>query len=184
MRFITKILQVATKRNFFFCLLITVLTYIVMMFILMPFLSLSAGLLPLDMRLTYTLTDVNQLFTTLGSTGRQLYSSFQLADTIFPIALALTLMLLLAIILQRVSDPPQRLALVVFIPLGGALADYAENILIATQLINYPTLSAVTVTIASTFTVIKWSFIIAILVLVIALGTYSLSKTRKSHSAR
>ena len=174
MSVISRDLGFATKRNFFLSLAITVSAIVMMVLMLMPFLSLSGGLLPLDMRLGYSVDEVNQLFTALGGPGRPLYSLFQLVDTVFPIALALTLMFSLVRIIGWVFEYTGHLSLIAFIPLGGAIADYVENILIATQLLSYPALSSLLITIASSFTTIKWGFMFVTILLVIILVILSL----------
>lgn len=174
MSVIARVLRFFTKRTFFLSLTITICTFIIMALMLMPFLSLSGGLLPLDMRLHYTINEVNQLFLALGVLGRQLYSLFQMVDMVFPIALALTMMCILVMIIGWGYDSDHRLSLIVFIPLGGAIVDYAENILIATQLLSYPALSSLIITIASSFTTIKWGFTFLTILLVIILVIYSL----------
>ncbi len=174
MKLITRIQHLTTKRNFFLSLTITVTTFIIMALITIPFFGLSGGLPPLDMRLHYTIDEVNQLFTALDTLGRQQYSLFQMVDMVFPIALALTLMFILVRIIDWGYEPASRLFLIVFLPLGGAIADYAENILVATQLLSYPVLSPLIITIASSFTTIKWGFIFFTLILVVVLVIWSL----------
>lgn len=178
MSFVTKVERFATKRNFILTLGITLVTSLVFMLIQVPMFNLSGGLLALDMRFGYTIADVNQLFTALGTAGRQLYSLFQIADLVFPIALALTMMFILMMITSKFLGPSSRLRLIVFIPLVAMIADYIENGLIATQLFSYPALSDLIIIIASFFTAIKWGFISLTFLLVIILGIYTLLKAR------
>lgn len=148
------------------------------MLIQVPMFNLSGGLLALDMRLGYSIADVNQLFSALGTAGRQLYSLFQIADLIFPIDLALTMMFILIMITSKFLDPNSRLRIIIFIPLVALIADYIENGLIATQLFSYPALSDLIIIIASFFTTIKWGLMSLTFLLVIILGIYALLKTR------
>ncbi len=178
MSLFTKVQRFATKRNFFLTLTITLAMFLVIALFLFPFLSLSGGLFPLDMRLAYTIDEVVQLFTALDVQGRQLYSLIQIADTVFPIALALTLIFILVMVTQRLFDPTNRIHVIIFVPLCGAIADYTENTLIATQLLSYPVLSNLIITIASVITTIKGGFMLLTFILVIILAIAALLKTR------
>jgi hypothetical protein len=128
----------------------------IMMLVILPqLLSISGGLLPLDMRLSYTPEDASILFAALGDEGILVYRLFQLCDTGFPIALAMTLSSCIALVNRRALPPDHRLRVIVAVPFLTAAFDYAENILVWSQLDVYPYTSPQVLLLASVMSVIK-----------------------------
>ena len=172
MQWAKKLERVSTNRNIVVGLVVTLVLGIVLMAMIQPQMTfLTGGLAILDARLFYAVQEVNQLFTALGEPGRLLYSYHQIIDSFFPAAYALTMALAIANRIHTIPVRASRLGIFVLLPIFAALFDYAENCLIATQLMSFPVLSELIVMVAATMTVIKWSLILvsfgAILVLAI-----------------
>ncbi len=108
-----------------------------------------------DTRFTYTITEITDVFNTLGSAGLNVWVQAHMLDFLFP----LTYMLAMAFGMNmeiRKLNLDDRAKLLVLIPLLGGLADYAENILVLTQIASYPSLSELIIAIASAITSLKW----------------------------
>ncbi len=162
-----------SPRSVFLSLLVTLALSLVMSVWLMPqLLAMSGGLQIMDTRLWYTADDVASLLGALGPDGRAMYSYLQLVDTIYPAAYAITFALVLAFMLERTGELGHRLRLLFIVPYLAALADYIENILMATQIATYPSISADIVTAASIATTIKWALIGLSSLLVVIIGLY------------
>ncbi|MBD3158885.1 MAG: hypothetical protein GF309_08870 [Candidatus Lokiarchaeota archaeon] len=145
-----------TKRVLVVSFPATVLFSVVMMLVLLPqFLAISGGLLPLDLRITYTPNEANTLFSALGEEGIAIYHSIQLFDMGFPIALAITLSSTIALTYSSLRPAESKLPLTAFVPFFTAAFDYAENILVWTQLDAYPSTSSQVLLLAGTMSSIK-----------------------------
>ncbi len=131
--------------------------------------AISGGLLPLDIRLSYSMDDVNELFDALGADGRTLYAQMHIVDMIYPLAYSLALVLGIAFFLgKRDAEGSSETPFILF-PLVPAVFDYIENILIGTQLASHPALSGAIIGAASAATTVKW------ITLAISLGLLLLS---------
>jgi len=136
--------------------LATILLSVIMMLVLLPqFLTLSGGLLPLDLRLTYTPTQANDLFSALGEEGIAVYHSIQLFDMGFPIALAIMLSSTIALTYSSLLPAESKLRLTAIVPFFTAVFDYAENILVWTQMDAYPSTSTQVLLLSSWMSSIK-----------------------------
>lgn len=142
-------------------------------------LALTGGLPILDTRLAYTFDDVNELLTALGASGRQLYTYHQIADSLFPLAYALTMAFVLGTLVRRVSPENARTRAMVLLPLLGALFDYLENALIATQIASYPALSPAIIAVASAMTGAKWILMAASFAAITILAIVSYLRTKQ-----
>jgi hypothetical protein len=124
-----------------------------------------------DTNFGYTYGDIQSAFDTLGSEGLHLWIQIHLLDVIFPLTYSLSMVF--GILMEIRTSLPERknIRLLIFLPLGGAIADYVENALIATQVVSYPVLSESIISIASLITITKWLLLyagfIAIFVLLI-----------------
>lgn len=132
-----------------------IFSMIMMLFLLPQFLSISGGLLPLDMRLAYSPEDANLLFAALGDDGVFVYRLFQLCDTGFPISLAITLSSCIALVNRRVLAPDHRLRVAIVLPFIAAAFDYTENVLVWSQLNAYQSTSPQVLLLASVMSSIK-----------------------------
>jgi len=99
----------------------------------------SGGVPILDMRMSYTPEEAYQLFTALGTAGRQAYLILHLVpDTIFPIGYALTFAFISAWFLVRLLPLDHRLQWLSMIPLISGLADVIENLSLVICNLAYP----------------------------------------------
>jgi len=99
----------------------------------------SGGLTILDMRESFTPEDAFELFTALGTEGRQAYLILHLLpDTLFPIGYALTFAFISAWFLVRLLPLDHRLQWLSMIPLISGLADVLENLSLVICNLAYP----------------------------------------------
>jgi len=117
-------------------------------------------------------------FVQITMNGRQLYTTLQILDLIFPLGYGISMTLALTGIITRVLPQGHPLEKAVFIPILSMIFDYLENITIATLIASYPNLSPLAVSIASIFTQLKWSCIILALTLLAILAVLALIKKK------
>ena len=99
----------------------------------------SGGVPILDLRESFTPEDAYQLFTALGTEGRQAYLILHLmADTLFPISYALAFAFISAWFLVRLLPLNHRLQWLSMIPLISGLADVLENLSLVICNLAYP----------------------------------------------
>ena len=99
----------------------------------------SGGLTIVDLRVSFSPDDAHELFTELGSAGRQAYLILHLVpDTIFPIGYALTFAFISAWFLVRLLPLDHRLQWLSMIPLISGLADVVENLSLVICNLAYP----------------------------------------------
>jgi hypothetical protein len=179
MKLLDSIKKLATLRIFLLFLVLTIIVAVVMMGYVNPqILALSGGLPVLDSRLGYTFADVEHLFTVLGEQGRQLYTTLQVLDLIFPLCYGMSMTLALTGVITRLFPEGHPMEKAVFIPILGMIFDYLENITIAALIASYPNLSPLAVSIASIFTQLKWSCIILAMTLLAILARFAWSKKK------
>ncbi len=178
-KLLDRIKKLATLRIFllFFGLMIFV-AMVMMGYVHPQILALSGGLPILDSRLSYTFADVEHLFTVLGEQGRQLYTTLQVLDLIFPLGYGMSMTLALTGIITRLFPEGHPMEKAIFIPILGMIFDYLENITIAALIASYPNLSLLVVSIANIFTQLKWSCIILALALLVILGRFAWGKKK------
>jgi hypothetical protein len=99
----------------------------------------SGGLAILDTRESFTPDDAYELFTALGTEGRQAYLILHLVpDTLFPIGYALVFAFISAWFLVRLLPLDHRLQWLSMIPLISGLADVLENLSLVICNLAYP----------------------------------------------
>ena len=99
----------------------------------------TGGLTVLDTRAAYSPDDAYELFTALGSAGRQAYMFLHLVpDLIFPIGYALTFAFISAWFLVRLLPLDHRWQWLSLIPLISGLADVSENLSLVICNLAYP----------------------------------------------
>jgi len=130
----------------------------------------------LDTRISYSFEDVTDLFTQLGTEGLQFYSVLHLCDTLFPIAYGITIAFAIGYLSRNI--PEEKLQFVMLIPILAIICDFAENILIETQIAAYPILSEQVIVIASIMTSIKWISLIAGIFVIIILACVNYLKEK------
>lgn len=178
MKLLDRIKKLTTLRFFLVFLILTIIVVMAMGNITPQILALSGGAPILDIRPGYTFAEVEQLFTVLGEQGRQLYTTLQVLDLIFPLAYGMTLTLALTGVITRLFPEGHTMEKAVSLPILGMIFDYLENITIATLIASYPNLSPLAVSVASIFTQLKWSFIILACVLLVILAVLALIKKK------
>jgi hypothetical protein len=120
----------------------------------------SEGLPILDMRRSYTPEEAYQLFTALGTAGRQAYRTLHLVpDTLFPIGYALAFAFASAWFLVRLLPLDHPLQWVSLIPLISGLADVLENLSLVISSLAYPGRIDLLVRVASWLTRIKFGLL-------------------------
>ncbi|MGV9103999.1 MAG: hypothetical protein ACOC3C_07790 [Candidatus Thorarchaeota archaeon] len=105
--------------------------------------------------MTYTPTQANDLFSALGEEGIAVYHSIHLFDMGFPIALAITLSTTTALTYSSLFPAESKLRLTTIVPFFTTVFDYAENILVWTQLDAYPSTSTQLLLLAGAMSSIK-----------------------------
>ena len=179
MKILDHVKELATLKIFLLFLVLTIVVAMVMMGYVNPqILALSGGLPILDSRLGYTFAEANHLFTVLGEQGRQLYTTLQVLDLIFPLGYGISMTLALTGIITRLFPEGHSMEKTILIPILAMIFDYLENITIATMIASYPNLSPLVVNIANIFTLLKWSCIILALVLLVVLAMLALVKKK------
>ena len=178
MKLLDRIKKLATLRFFLLFLILTIIVVVAMGNVTPQLLALSGGAPILDIRPGYTYADVEYLFTVLGEQGRQLYTTLQVLDLIFPLAYGMTMTLALTGVITRLFPEGHIMEKAVFIPILGMIFDYLENFAIAALIASFPNLSPLTVSAASVFTQLKWSFIILTVVLLVILAALVLIKKK------
>ena len=128
----------------------------------------SGGMGPIDLKFTYTPTEVFQMVAAYGEQGRAYYRMIEMTvDILYPLAYTLFFGALLTAILRRAfpgNSMVQRLALLT--PLCFLL-DMAENIGIITMLSQFPAQPEAVAQITALFTTAKWVAFAAIILTVL-----------------
>jgi hypothetical protein len=130
----------------------------------------------LDLRMGYTITDVENLFTLLGPEGRTYYLYQKVADAVFPISYGFGIALLITYGLKLRSAYRGYLKFLTLFPIIGMIFDYIENILHISQILSFPNLSSFIISIASYATLVKFSFLIVGIIVMVILGILILVK--------
>ena len=166
--------------------ILTNVVYSFMLFVTIPkTMEFSKGMKLLDMLPTgYNQDYVNQLFSTLGATGRDIYLTNQIpVDMIYPLLFGLTYTLLLAYFLKKLNQLKSPFYYLCLLPIIAGIADYLENIGIITMLNSYPDLTEITVNTTNTFSVIKSTstsiYFIALMIILVILGIKFVKKKYK-----
>ena len=178
MKLLDRIKKLATLRFFLLFLILTIIVVVAMGTVTPQILAQSGGAPILDIRPGYTFADVEHLFTVLGEQGRQLYTTLQVIDLIFPLAYSMTLTLALTSVITKLFPEGHSMEKAVSLPILGMIFDYLENITIATLIASYPNLSPLAVSVASVFTQLKWSFIILTITLLVILVVLALIRKK------
>jgi len=160
MLLIDKIKERASRRNTLIFLVIAVVSFVLMGAVIMAMMDQSGILALLDMRFFYTFDEVTEYLTALGETGRTYYLYQKIVDSFFPIGYGLGIALALGYLFRK-SDIKNSWHYIILIPIIAAIFDYIENMLLTTQILSFPTISEVIVSIAAITTLIKWIFLLS-----------------------
>lgn len=168
--------------------ILTNLVYVIMLAVTIPkTMAFSEGMKLLDMKPTgYDYAYVNELFKALGENGQKIYLTNQIpVDMIYPLLFAISYCLLMAYLLKKLSKLNTPYIYLCILPVIAGVSDYCENIGIITMLKNYPSFTETTVSLTSTFSVIKSIstsiFFIAIILILILLGIKLFKKIRNTN---
>ena len=135
----------------------------------------------LDARLTYTKSDVLQLFETVESEGRGKMEFISgVIDMVYPLIYGILFFLLITKLTNSFSS--NKWKTIRFFPLIGMLFDYVENFSVLNMLSSYPSISETLVLISSSATSLKWLFINISLLLIIILAIMKIFKRIKTTS--
>jgi hypothetical protein len=127
----------------------------------------SGGTGPIDLQFFYTPKKVYSMIASYGDAGRATYRTFELTgDIVYPIVYTLFFSLLITWLFQRGFAIDSKLQRLNVVPFGALLFDLLENMSIVAMLSLYPSTLDIVAWLATIFTVIKWSFAGASIVLV------------------
>lgn len=155
--------------------ILTNIIYVYMLMVTIPkTMEFSSGMKLLDMMPQgYDWNYVNELFNSLGETGRKTYQTEQLpVDMFYPLFFGLSYCLILAYFLKKLGKLNTSLIYLCLLPVIAGIADYLENFGILNMLNNYPDLTEASVSVTNIFSVLKSIstsifFIILVIVLII-----------------
>lgn len=130
-------------------LIVTFIGVVVMMLLVFPALPVNGELI--DLKLQYTLADIQVAMLQYGAEGRAVYAlASPTVDTLFPV---LYVTFFSGLIYR--FRPTERLWVMAFIPVFAGLWDLCENAQITAMLLQFPNISASQVRVASFFTTVK-----------------------------
>ncbi len=128
----------------------------------------SGGTGPIDLQLFYTPQKVYSMVAAYGNAGRASYRVTELtADIVYPIVYTLFFALLITWLFQRGFAANSRMQKMNAVPLGGWLFDLLENLCIITMLSIHPAEPAILAWVATLFTLAKWLFAGATIILIL-----------------
>jgi hypothetical protein len=128
----------------------------------------SGGLGPIDLQLFYTPEKVYAMIEAYEPQLRLSYRTFEMTgDIIYPIVYTLFFSLLITWLFQRGFPPNSAIQRFNVVPFGSWLFDLLENICIVTMISIYPSTPAFLGWIAALFTLTKWLFAGASIVLML-----------------
>lgn len=178
---IERIHEKASKTTLLVATAATIFFSAIMMLVLLPqFLGVSGGMLPLDMRITYTPAEFNNLATVFGNQGIVIYHLFHTFDMGFPISLAIALSSGFALINSVIFPKDSRLRTIAILPFITAIFDYLENVLVWYQLDMYPSVSTNMIQVTSYVSTTKLGLLMSSIVLVVVWVVAYLTRKEKA----
>lgn len=166
--------------------LLTNIVYAAMLLVTIPrVMDFANGMNLLDMMpMGYDFEYIDSLFHTLGPKGRNAYLYTQIPlDMIYPFLFGISYCLVLGYCLKKLNRLKSPFVYLCLLPLIAGMADYFENFGILALLSDYPEISYSTVTITSSFTLLKsicTTLYFIILIGFLALLLIKASRKRKS----
>ncbi len=116
----------------------------------------------LDTRLGgYSFTDIQATFDGIGIEGLGVWLQIYALDFLFPFVYSVSMMIGINLELNKLEFSTKRFRPLVFLPLAAGIMDYIENILLLSQILSYPNLSAFVISIASVVTQLKWVLVLS-----------------------
>ena len=130
--------------------------------------SMAEGTRPIDLMFFYTPDQVYAMVDAYGPDLRPVYARFELtADILYPILYTLFFCLTISWLFERGFDHGSAIQRLNLLPLGAGLFDFLENFSIVAMLTLHPAQPAAVAWAATLFTMAKWLFALAALVLVL-----------------
>lgn len=130
--------------------------------------TLSGGVGAIDFLIVYAPEKAYDMIAAYGRHGRQYYATITLTlDTVFPLLLALAFSLALIYVFRRAYSREGVLQRAVLVPLVAMVFDLLENIGIVTMLLTYPQRLPAVALLASAFSTVKWTAVLAEAILVV-----------------
>jgi len=140
----------------------------------------APGVGPIDLLFFYTPEKAYQMVAAYGELGRAVYRTGELtADIIYPIVYTLFFSLLITWLFQRGFSAESKMQGLNIVPFGAWLFDLLENLGIVGMLSIYPATPALLAWVSSVFTVVKWLFAGASMILIVIGIVAAISKTLK-----
>jgi len=122
-----------------------------------------------DTSFFYTPDDLYRMAEAYGEPGRQAYIRARFTfDLIWPLVYTLFLATAISWVLGRAFTPDSRWQRANLAPLLGVIFDYLENLSTSLVMLRYPAQTAVVDLLAPVFTALKWGFLGASFLLLIA----------------
>jgi hypothetical protein len=135
---------------------------------------------PIDLQFFYTPDKVYGMVEAYGEFGRALYRNVELTiDIIYPIVYTLFFSLLITWLFQRGFAAESKMQRLNVVPFGAWLFDLLENLGIVGMLSVYPSSPALLAWATAIFTLIKWSFAGASMILLLVGIVEAVSKALK-----
>jgi hypothetical protein len=162
----------ATRTNIIILLAITIVVYVYMLLVSLPYvMSFAGGMRLFDLMPTgYSPEYAVNLLGTLGADGRHAYLTRQLPfDMFYPGLFAISYAMLSAFILKNIFISPNKFRYLVLLPIFAGLFDYLENIGIISMLVVYPDFSRTMALVSSVCTIMK-SLLTTIFFLLLGIG--------------
>ncbi|MFZ5821211.1 MAG: hypothetical protein ACOYYJ_15050 [Chloroflexota bacterium] len=126
----------------------------------------SGGASALDLHFFYTPGKAYATLAAYGEYGRAFYRNFELTiDILYPIVYMLFLSLFISWLFQRGFEAGSKMQRWNVTPFGAWAFDLLENLGIVTMLLVYPATPALLAWVTATFTMVKWMFAGASMVL-------------------
>ena len=156
-RLASRIDRISNARNLAIAIIVCIILLLTMNYLIQVLVYNVYGTADMpDTSLMYGYEDIQYFFDTLGTDGLQVWSMVHLLDILFPLAYSFAFLIGIAMELKIVYPQKRELRFLFVVPLIAAIADYLENLLIASQIASYPSLSPAIITIASLATMTKW----------------------------
>ncbi len=144
--------KTSSKKNFIWVLAFFIITAIYMLYFMVNIFAIFPTVLDLE-NFGYSTAKVIETFTKYGSVGMYNYKQLQIGDIVFPISV----FLFSGSILYKIFKESN--SWIYFIPLFYMVFDYLENFLLWGFRESFPHIKENLVYLASTFSILKHSFI-------------------------
>jgi hypothetical protein len=121
----------------------------------------SGGIGPIDLQFFYTPEKVYKMVESYGNAGRASYRTFELTgDIIYPMVYTLFFSLAITWLFQRGFASNSAIQKFNVVPFGAWFFDLLENLGIVSMLSVYPSTPAGLAWLSTTFTLLKWLFVL------------------------